>query len=331
MLSARIKSIASHLPSHKLTNEALAAMHPDWDMAKIEAKIGIHSRSIAAPDECASDLAFEACQKLFAKPGCDRSLVDYLLFCTQSPDYFLPTSACLLQHRLGLPKETGAMDFNLGCSGYIYGLSLAKGLIETGQARNVILITADTYSKYIDPDDRSLVTLFGDGGTATWIEVVESEHSLLGPFVFGTNGGGGPHLMVKHGGMRNPLPDRTMTSVPCRMHMDGPEILNFAIQVVPDCLHRLLDKAGIAQDQVDWFVFHQANFYLLDHLRKRLGVPEDKFLIHMKSSGNTVSSTIPLVLEEAFLSKPLKSGDRILLIGFGVGYSWSGTLLTWKE
>jgi 3-oxoacyl-[acyl-carrier-protein] synthase-3 len=330
MLSARIKSIASHLPSRQMTNDDLARLHPDWDMPKIESKIGIRSRSIASPAETASDLAFEACQKLFANPECDRSSVDYLLFCTQSPDYFLPTSACILQHRLGLRKDLGAMDFNLGCSGYVYGLSIAKGLIETGQASHVVLLTADTYSKFIQADDRSLVTLFGDGGTATWIEAVESESSLMGPFVFGTNGEGGPNLMVKHGGMRHPLSHPLSGPVPCPMHMDGPEILNFAIRVVPDCMQRLLDKAGVNQEEVDWFVFHQANLYLLEHLRKRLGIPPEKFLIHMADNGNTVSSTIPLVLEEASRRHSFKTGDRILLLGFGVGYSWAGTLLTWQ-
>lgn len=330
MLSARIKSITSHLPSQQLTNDDLARLHPDWDMPKIESKIGIRSRSIAAPAETASDLAFEACQKLFANPECDRSSVDYLLFCTQSPDYFLPTSACILQHRLGLRKDLGAMDFNLGCSGYVYGLSVAKGLIETGQATHVVLLTADTYSKFIQAGDRSLATLFGDGATATWIEAVETENSLVGPFVFGTNGEGGSNLIVKQGGLRHPLSHPSSEPVPCPLYMDGPEILNFAIRVVPDCMNRLLDKAGVTQEEVDWFVFHQANLYLLEHLRKRLGIAPEKFLIHMADTGNTVSSTIPLVLEDASRRHSFKTGDRILLLGFGVGYSWAGTLLIWQ-
>jgi 3-oxoacyl-[acyl-carrier-protein] synthase-3 len=325
MFSARIKSIASHLPANQVTNDDLVRLHPDWDMAKLESKTGIRSRAIAAPEECASDMAFEACQKLFSQPGCDRSQVDYLLLCTQSPDYFLPTTACLLQHRLGLRKDIGAMDFNLGCSGYIYGLSLAKGLIETGQVRNVVLLTSDTYSKFVDANSRSLMALFGDGATATWIEAVESEHSLMGPFVFGTDGEGGPNLIVERGGLRNPVRD----SANARLHMDGPEILNFAIRVVPDCIRGVLEKANLNQEQVDWFVFHQANLTLLDHLRKRLNVPQEKFLIHLADSGNTVSSTIPLVLEEAVRRNSLKPGAKVLLAGFGVGYSWAGSLLTW--
>jgi 3-oxoacyl-[acyl-carrier-protein] synthase-3 len=329
MASARIKTVAGHLPAKHVSNSDLSLLHPDWDMAKIEAKTGIRGRFIASSEECASDLAFEACQKLFAKPGCNRQDVDYLLFCTQSPDYYLPTSACLLQQRLGLRTDIGAMDFNLGCSGYVYGLSLAKGLIETGQAQNVVLVTADTYSKFINADDRNLVSLFGDAGAATWIEAVEDGVTHIGPFAFGTDGSGAPNLMVKHGGLRHPQPEAAGKHVACSIAMNGPEILNFAIRVVPDCVRRLLASAGLPQDQVDWFVFHQANLYMLEHLRKRIAVPPEKFLLRLADCGNTVASSIPLVLEEALESGQFRAGDDILLAGFGVGYSWGGAMLRW--
>lgn len=329
MLFARIRSVAGHLPSRQVTNDDLARQHPDWDMSKMEAKTGIRSRFVASPEECASDLAFEACQKLFAQPCCEREAVDYLLFCTQSPDYYLPTSACLLQERLGLRTDIGAMDFNLGCSGYVYGLSLAKGLVETGQARNVVLVTADTYSKFIDADDRSLVGLFGDAGTATWIEAVDDGVTHIGPFVFGTDGAGAPNLIVKNGGLRHPRSSASEGRVSCPVFMNGPEIFNFAIRVVPDCVRRLLVSAELQPEQVDWFVFHQANLYMLEHLRKRLAVPQEKFLLRLADGGNTVSSTIPLVLEEAMARGQFRQNDNILITGFGVGYSWGGVMLRW--
>ena len=180
------------------TTISLASQHPKWDMDLIFAKTGIRRRHIAGPEECASDLGVAAAEKLLAEYQIDRSTIDFLLFCTQTPDYPLPTTACLIQDRLGLPTTVGALDFNLGCSGFVYGLSLADGLIRSGTARRVLLITAETYSKYIDPTDRSLRTIFGDGAAATLVEA--SDVPSLGGFVFGTDGSGGDMLLVAEGG-----------------------------------------------------------------------------------------------------------------------------------
>jgi 3-oxoacyl-[acyl-carrier-protein] synthase-3 len=334
-MKAAITAIRFHLPEQVLSNAGLAAEFPGWTMEKIQSKTGIEERHIAGEDEFASDLAVTAAEKLFSS-GVDKGSVDALLYCTQSPDYFLPATACLLQHRLGLRTDIAALDFNLGCSGYIYGLGLARGLIESGQAKRVLLLTADTYSKFIHPGDRSVRTLFGDAAAAT---LVEASHSggLNGPFVYGTDGSGAENLIVPGGGLRRPRtgPAETLTDesgnrrTVNHLYMNGPEIFNFTLRIVPATVEALFAKSGLTVADVDLFVFHQANQYMLEHLRKRLGVPPEKFVVSMQKCGNTVSSTIPIALRMALDSGQLKPGMKVMLLGFGVGYSWGGTFVEW--
>jgi 3-oxoacyl-[acyl-carrier-protein] synthase-3 len=339
-MKASIRAIEYHLPSGELANEHLARQFPEWSVEKIAEKTGIVSRRIAGPDEWGSDLAAEAAQKLFQSGACAPKDVDFVIFCTQSPDYLLPTTACLLQHRLRLRTDAGALDVNLGCSGYVYCLSLAKGLIETGQAQNVLLLTADTYTKFLDPQDKGVRTIFGDGASATLVAGSEGSDGdpLLGPFVFGTDGSGGANLIVAGSGMRGrAAAERTEGSrgaPSCRegfLHMNGPEIFTFTLRVVPRMVQQLLAKAGRKQEEVDLFVFHQANQYLLDHLRAKLSIPPEKFCLALRDSGNTVSTTIPLALKEAQAAGTLRSDSRVMLVGFGVGYSWSAALARWPS
>jgi 3-oxoacyl-[acyl-carrier-protein] synthase III len=334
MLKARISGIAYHLPDSVLTNEQLATLFPDWPADRIEQKVGICERHIAAAGECSSDLAVAAAEKLFASHPGTRETVDYVLLCTQSPDYFLPTTACLLQERLGLSTSCGALDFNLGCSGYVYGLGLAKGLIETGQARCVLLLTAETYSKFMHPEDKSVRTLFGDGAAATLITAVEADADVIGPIVYGTDGRGAADLIVAKGAMRQGGPFKhEVTSAsqggpfPDHLFMNGPAIFTFTLKAVPQAIDLLLQRARLEPDQVDLFVFHQANIYMLDQLRKKLRIPTEKFAVYMRACGNTVSSTIPIVLAEAWLSGQLKAGMRVMVVGFGVGLSWGAAML----
>ena len=258
-MSAYIRAIEYYLPEKILTNQDLSDQFPEWSVADIENKTGIAGRHIAASHEFASDLAVKAVEKLFASGACSPSEIDFILYCTQSPDYLLPTTACLLQDRLGISTTAGALDFNLGCSGYIYGLSLAKGLIETGQAKKVLLITAETYSKFIASNDRSVRTLFGDAAAATLIESTEKQKEIIGPFVFGTDGRGGKNLQVAGSGVRGSQesPDKNF------LYMNGPEIFNFTIDAVPAAIKMLLKKANLPLDQIDLFIFHQANRYML--------------------------------------------------------------------
>jgi 3-oxoacyl-[acyl-carrier-protein] synthase-3 len=332
MRFAKIMGVRSAVPSRRLSNEELAAEFPEWNVAKIYEKTGIHTRCQAGPAECSSDLGVEAARKLFDDGLAQPGDIDFLLFCTQSPDYFLPTTACLVQQRLGLPTSCGALDFNLGCSGYVYGLSLAKGLIETGQADNVLLITAETYSKFLHPKDKGVRTIFGDGAAVTLVQAIDGPAPWLGPFVFGTDGRGARNLIVQAGGKRlangsnqERRPDSDPKSPgPEHLFMNGPEIFAFTLRAVPPLVREVLERANLTADEVDHFLLHQANSFMLDALRVKLGLPDSKVGFHLKDVGNTVSATIPMTLELLQRQETLRQGSRVLLVGFGVGYSWAG-------
>lgn len=334
---AAIRAIEYHLPATVLDNRELSRLFPEWGVEKIAAKTGIHRRHIAAENETSADLAVAAAQKLFASGVCRPADIDFIMLCTQSPDYFLPTSACLIQHRLAIPSDAGALDFNLGCSGYVYGLGLAKGLIESGQAQRVLLLTAETYSKFIHPADKSVRTLFGDGASATLVSATEDlSEEMLGPFVFGTDGSGGPHLIVPAGGMRRRCDASTSVSsidasanvrTAANLAMNGAEVFSFAMRRVPACVEALLRRADLTLDAIDAFVFHQANAHMLEQLRRKLGIEAHKFIVTLEECGNTVSSTLPIACKIAAQRGQLRAGQRIMLVGFGVGYSWGASLV----
>lgn len=258
--------ITFYLPEKVLTNEELAAIYPEWSADKIYKKTGIKQRRIARCDEFVSDMAVKAGEKLIDELNIEKSKIEFLIVATQSPDYKLPTTACIVQDRLGIPKTSGALDINLGCSAYIYGLSLAKALVMNGTVKNVLLITAETYSKYIHPMDKSVRTIFGDGAAATLIDIATAKN--IGEFVFGTDGSGYDKLIVPAGGAKRPatietnreLEDssgniRTLDNI----YMNGADIFNFTIEVVPACLNTVLEKNNMRLDDIDLFVFHQAN------------------------------------------------------------------------
>ncbi|MEG2724805.1 MAG: ketoacyl-ACP synthase III [Kiritimatiellia bacterium] len=330
--------IAYVLPELVLENDTLAALYPGWTAEKIFEKTGIRSRHVSAPGETALDLAERAARKLFETAKIEAKGIDFILFCTQSPDYQLPTSACILQHRLGVPISAGALDFNLGCSGYIYGLVLAKGLIVGGMAQRVLLLTAETYTKHIHPMDKSVRTIFGDGASATLVDATFAER--IGSFVFGTDGSGAPHLMIPCGGAREAVTEETKTEVAdhsgnirTRNHlfMDGMEIFNFTLGIVPQMLTDVLEKNRLTREDVGLYVFHQANRFMLETLRKANRLPREKFYVNMEDTGNTVSSSIPIALVRAEAEGRLTAGTNTLLMGFGVGLSWGATFLKGKK
>jgi 3-oxoacyl-[acyl-carrier-protein] synthase-3 len=330
-VGARIRAIATHLPDRVLGNDELAALYPAWPADKILEKTGIRERHIAAPGETAADLAFMAARKLIDRePGLAQE-VDFLILCTQAPDFILPTTACLLQERLGLRRDIGAIDLNLGCSGFVYGLSIAAGLIAAGAANHVLLLTADTYSKYIHDRDKSVRTLFGDAAAATLISRDASGH--IGPFVFGTDGSGAGDLVVEAGGFRTPRSAETAIeqedsagNVRSRdqLYMHGANVMNFSLREVPRTYSKLLEQTGLSSDDVDHVVLHQANKFMLDALQRKLKLPAEKLPRRYEDVGNTVSSTIPFVLADLWKSGQMAPGTQIILIGFGVGLSWAG-------
>lgn len=327
-----IKAISYYLPNIKVTNDQLIEEFPEWTVEKVANKIGVSQRHIAAKEETALDMAVVASNQLFAEYHIDRSEIDFILLCTQSPDYFLPTTACLLQDKLGLSTSCGALDFNLGCSGFVYGLSLAKGLIAGHIAKNVLLVTSETYSKHLHPKDKGNRTIFGDAAAATLIST--SGFAEILNFGLGTDGKGAENLIVKSGAMRQPdkinkvdFDENGNPTSDDFLYMNGSEIFSFTLDAVPKLVNSTLENNSIKKEDVDLFVFHQANKYMLDFLRKKIKIDPEKFYCYLENVGNTVSSTIPIALKEAQQSNSIKSESLVLIAGFGVGYSWGGTIL----
>lgn len=330
-MDAYIKAISYYLPEKVVTNEQLVEEFPEWSVDKIAKKVGINERHIAAEDETAGDMAYKAAEKLMQENGINRDSIDFVLLCTQSPDYFLPSTSCIIQNWLGLPTKCGAFDFNLGCSGYEYGLAVAKGLILSGVAKNVLLLTAETYNKHIHPKDKGNRTIFGDGASASLIS--SDGFAKIGEFVLGSDGSGFDRLIHKTGAMRHYQAmndfheDENGTPLSSdHLFMDGKAIFDFTSDIVPPMIEETLGKNGIKMDEVDLFVFHQANKYMINYLRKLMEIDKEKFYIFMETVGNTVSSTIPIALYEA--QKEGKLHGNVVLAGFGVGLSYGATVIT---
>lgn len=324
-MKAFITKIEYVLPQNKVDN-------PQNRLTK---KTGIYSRHICSENEIASDLAFAAAKKLFAS-GVDKNEIDFLILCTQSPDYYLPTTACILQDRLGLTTSCGAFDYNLGCSGYIYGLSLAKGLIETDQAKNILLLTAETYSKYINLKDNTVAPLFGDAATATLITGFDETETGLDGFVFGTNGTGYDNLIVPVGSMKHNYHNSKIEEYSDQygnyrtnqnLYMNGSAISDFALEVVPPTIEKILAKTELTKDKIDYFVLHQANKFMLEFLQMKCDLIGYPFWNDVKEYGNTVSCSIPIALADMLMANQDKNIKRVLSVGFGVGLSWAGCLI----
>ncbi len=335
MPDSYIKAIDFYLPEAVLKTTDLSNEFPEWPAEKITSKIGIEERHISGKNEFVSDMAVKAALNLFNNYNISPADIDYILLCTQSPDYFLPTTACVVQDRLGIPISAGALDFNQGCSGYIYGLSLAKGLVAGGIAKNILLITSETYTKYIHDKDKGNRAIFGDAATASLIST--DGLAKIEKFTLGSDGSGAANLIVKNGASRNPEKDGAVTYNDLgnpisgdHLFMDGSAIFNFTLATVPNLVKEILNKHDLLLNDVSKFIFHQANSYLLKHLQKKIGIADDRFVIDMSLLGNTVSSTIPIALKRQIDNKKSNSKDKWLLAGFGVGYSWGSCIITFE-
>ena len=329
---AYIKAISYYLPERVVTNEELVREFPEWSVDKVAQKVGVNARHIAADNETAGDMAEKAARKLFDEYHINPQSIDFVLLCTQSPDYFLPSTACILQHRLGIPTSAGAFDYNLGCSGCVYGMAVAKGLIAAGVAHNVLLLTAETYNKYLHPSDKSNRSIFGDGAAACLIST--DGLARIGEFALGTDGRGAHHLIVKTGAARRKeksgghiIDDEGHDWYDDYLYMNGGAIFNFTLDAVPSMMKDVLAKNHIEQEQLDYFIFHQANKFMLNTIRKVCGLPKEKFYINLENTGNTVSSTVMIGIKDCLDKKLIKKGDNVMVAGFGVGLSWAGTIL----
>nr|WP_321500272.1 ketoacyl-ACP synthase III [uncultured Dethiosulfovibrio sp.] len=331
---AYIAHISCHLPEKRLTNEDLVREFKAWTTDKIKAKTGIEERRIAEK-EPVSELATKVAERLFEETGLDRGEVDMVLLCTETPDYIMPSTACLVHRNLGLRKDCGAFDYNLGCSGYLYGLHMASAMVRSGMADNILLLTGDVLSRYVNPGDKSTRTIFGDGFTASLISS-ESQSGGIGNFVLGTDGTGCENLIIPAGGAVEPCDESTKEVYTNRygnsrtkedLYMNGPEVFSFAVREVPPVVERCLELNGMTMEDVDLFVFHQATEMMLTKLRDVIKIPKDRFIIDIEETGNTVSSTIPMAIRRATEKGRLLPGDKVLICGFGVGYSWGATVI----
>jgi 3-oxoacyl-[acyl-carrier-protein] synthase-3 len=332
---ARLRDIAYHLPETVVSNEMLAGERPDWDMAAVGDRSGVQQRRIAAPGETALDLAVVACRALVARSDLDLSAVDALLFCTQSPDLVMPANSHLLHAELGLGDEVLAFDYNLACSGYVYGVALVQSLIFSGMASEVLLVTADTYSRFIHPGDRSARVLFGDGAAVTWFSATADPGGVR-DVRLSSHGSGQASFHIPAGGQRTPKSAETAVEAtdrsgnvrtPEHIHMDGLKVWSFINSVAPKQILGLLADNGLGLDDVDQFVFHQASRLTLDSLVKALGVDPAKVFVNLARVGNTVSASIPIALRDALDQGAARQGDLVLLSGFGVGLSYGTVLL----
>jgi len=329
-MGCKIKGVEFVFPKKSYSNDEIRIEHPDYDIGKFQSKVGISTRYRTDKNETGLDLAEIACNALL-----DRypdSKIDYILYCTSSPDYVLPTTACILQDRLKWSKNIGALYFNLGCSGYIYGLQLARNLILSGDCKNILLVTAETYTKYIHELDVVNKAIFGDAASASLI-VKDDDDGILKP-VTKTDGSGFEKLIIKNGGARFSFSNKSKLKsygnnfyTDNNLYMCGPDIFNFTIENIPNLCNEVLEINNLQINDIDYVIFHQANKFMLNFLRKKINFPENKFHIDMEDGGNTVSSTIPIAIKRAIDSRKINIGDRLLLVGFGVGLSYAGIVV----
>lgn len=315
-----------------MTNDELVSLFPEWSVEKVASKVGVDFRHLAASNETAGDMAEKAARKLFDEYHVNPKEIDFVMLCTQSPDYFLPSTACVLQNRLGIPKNSGAFDYNLGCSGCVYGLALAKGLILAGIARNILLLTSETYNKYLHPQDKSNRSIFGDGAAACLIS--SDGMAEIGDFVMGTDGSGAENLIVKTGASRyknrtgySDEDDEGHLRYDDYLYMNGGAIFNFTLDAVPLMLKQALEKNAIQKEEIDYFVFHQANKFMLNTIRKVCVLPKEKYYINLSETGNTVSSTVLIGLKDCLTNEIIHKDMQVMIAGFGVGLSWASTVL----
>lgn len=333
-----IRAIEGALASGEEANAELARAHPDWEMELVAEVSGIESRRVSAPGETAFDLSTRACEALLARPEVELGDVDAVLYCTQTPDHPSPGNAHLLHRQLGLRDEAFAFDFNLGCSGFVYGLGLADALIRAGTVSGVLLVTAETPSKWINPGDRAMRVLFGDGAAVAYLSAGDEGEGRgrLTACELRSHGEGFEHSYVPAGGARLPAGETTKeervdASGNVRSaedsHMDGTALWGFVSSAIPSHVEEFLARQRLSIDDIDLFIFHQGSRLILDSLRKALGVPPERMYRHMREIGNLSSSSIPLALNAALADGSIAPGSRVLLCGYGAGISYGSAVV----
>lgn len=305
---------------------------------KVIAFTGVEFRPTLDPNHCVSDLCTHAATELLDELNWNPDSIGGLIFISQDPDYSLPATSCVIQHRLGLSKECACLDLGLGCSGFIYGLSVASQMLQASESSRFLILCGDNSTRHLAPKDKGTHPLFGDAGAAIAIE--KKVNSSIMQFTLGSDGSGAKNIMVKGGGKRFPIFEDTpeLTDLELlekfnlsRLSLKGPEIFSFTIEHVPPMIRNIMGYAGIDDiDEIDQIVFHQANAFILNHLRKKVGIPAEKCPIAMKEFGNTSSASIPLTIAATFGKECVYSSAKVLLAGFGVGWSWGACVTDLK-
>ena len=321
-----LRGVVCAVPERVVANDAFFTRFGEESVRDVVKMIGVETRHWVAEGGTTSDLCLAAARRLLERLDWAAASIDALIFVSQTPDQRLPATACVLQGELGLSTRCLAFDVGLGCSGYVYGLWLASAMISAG-CRRVLLLAGDTSSRMVDPADRGTALLFGDAGSASAIEFSPGAPAIH--FVLGSDGAGAANLMVQAGGFRPPAPDarRPEGRSPEHLFMDGGEVFAFTLRAVPALVADTLADAGRTAEEVDLYLLHQANRFMLRHLAKKIGAPNERVPINIDQYGNTSSASIPLLLTTSVAERVTGAPARVLMAGFGVGYSWGSALI----
>ena len=322
--SMKIRGIVSCVPARRFDNLKDTSGFNEDEVRKVVGMAGVKSRRMAGESVCSSDLCQAAAESLLEKIGWERDSVDALIMVTQSPDYFLPSTACLLQMKLRLPTTCAAFDVGLGCSGYPYGLWLGALMLSHGGIRRALLLHGETPARFADESDRSVSLLFGDAGSATALEMGGPEGAYPWSFVLHTDGSGYEDLIIPGGGFRERFPNDKRRYY---VSMNGANVFNFSIKRVPTIIQDTLDLAGLKKEDVDYYVLHQSNQFIIRHLGKKMGIPEAKVPMTLGDYGNTGGPSIPLTISQGGLTRLLDRPLTLMLVGYGVGLSWGSALV----
>jgi 3-oxoacyl-[acyl-carrier-protein] synthase III len=320
-----ITGIGCHAPERVMTNEELAQIVDTSDEWIVE-RTGIRERRVAAADEALSDLALPAAKDALAQAGVDAADVDLVVVATVTPDMFFPSTGAIIADQLGA-KDAAAYDLSAGCTGFVYAIAQAHGMVSAGLAEHALVVGGDVLSKIVDWQDRSTCVLFGDGAGAVVIERANGG-GFLG-FELGADGSGGPQLYMPAGGSRSPASAETVAARQHFAKMNGREVFKFATRVLVDSAAKVLEQSGVPVEEVDLYVPHQANVRIIDHARKKLGIPAERTVVNVDRYGNTSSGSIPLALGEAEADGRLRAGDLVLMTGMGAGLTWGSALIEW--
>lgn len=333
-MPCKIEHISYYLPSGTFTNDDFFEVFPELKINENLKKIGVEQRVVSAKDELASDMGIKAAQKLFQETGILPNQIDFLIYSSLDLDYYTPATSIYIHKQLGLSDSCGTLDTTHGCSAFVYALMIAKGMIEASGFKNVLLVNAYTLTKTLHPKDKASRFVFGDAATATLL--THSDKICIGQCVVGTESAGMEKIILRDGGQRNPLNENSYNEVGdeygnitanANLFMDGTGVFLFSIRRVPLVVKQTLEKNNLVLDDIDVFIFHQANLYMIGAIAKKIGIPPEKIFNNMQKIGNTVGCTIPIALAQATHQGKIKTGNKVMIVGFGVGLSWSATVI----